>query len=591
MPPQLLAQTAGWPMPTHADPVTLRIFLSSTSADLVDVRREVMRFLRVIPGDVIAMECFASDEDAPKAFCLEQVGHANFFIGIYAQRYGFVDPETGQSITEIEYRRAEDMLARGEMLGLLVYVIDPDALWPIKFGESDGDSARKLALFKDHLRRRHVVRTFKDVADLPFFILHDVIRKVGIGERLLRPKRQAPIEPAAVLSRPIGMEYFTAEYARFFRGRTTETRALLKQLVSEPLSLLIGASGIGKTSLIRGGLAPELHALGWTVAIVRPLPQVDEQMRHQIWSQLMDGPMPTEFNLAAVIKACTAAHRAGRLAVIVDQFEDAVAGLAGNGFDLIASLSELRGGSEQNVRLLFSYRGDAEADVGPIWQSVSGSSGGLARLYLGPLARESARDALAASVQGPDTHEDRFLDSVAEDLYVESLGNGFEGVFPPFLQIVASSLVQTPPAFTMAQEYHQQGGARKIIAEFLISQLKHLGRDEAAGRQILVALVSSYARKAQKRIDEIESETGLDTEMAMRVVARLIDMRMVRAVGDAYEISHDFLARRILAEIVTAEEAEAKRCRELLELSRRSTYEQTGSLLTYREAALCLPAS
>ncbi len=50
-----------------------------------------------------------------------------------------------------------------------------------------------------------MVRTFKDVADLPFFILHDVIRKVGIGERLLRPKRRASIEPAAVLSRPIGM--------------------------------------------------------------------------------------------------------------------------------------------------------------------------------------------------------------------------------------------------------------------------------------------------------------------------------------------------------------------------------------------------
>jgi len=102
----------------------LRIFLSSTHDDLVEARQKILRLLSVLPADLVHMEVFGSDETRPVDYSLAQVRKSNLFVGVYAERYGTVDQDSGQSITELEYRVAVEMLRRGEMLGLLIYVLD-----------------------------------------------------------------------------------------------------------------------------------------------------------------------------------------------------------------------------------------------------------------------------------------------------------------------------------------------------------------------------------------------------------------------------------------------------------------------------------
>lgn len=46
----------------------LRFFLSSTAVDLGDFRKEIIRFLEIIPSDLFAMEFFGSDEAKPKDY-------------------------------------------------------------------------------------------------------------------------------------------------------------------------------------------------------------------------------------------------------------------------------------------------------------------------------------------------------------------------------------------------------------------------------------------------------------------------------------------------------------------------------------------
>ncbi|MHA1343738.1 MAG: DUF4062 domain-containing protein [Promethearchaeota archaeon] len=122
----------------------LKIFLSSTKLDLEKARESVLKFLGVIKSELISMEVFGSDETKPKDFCLEQVRQCNLFIGIYADRYGNIDEETGLSITELEYREALNILKEGCLVGLLLYIINPEAKWPLNLIERDPEKIKKI---------------------------------------------------------------------------------------------------------------------------------------------------------------------------------------------------------------------------------------------------------------------------------------------------------------------------------------------------------------------------------------------------------------------------------------------------------------
>src|SRR4029077_13225985 len=121
----------------------LRIFLSSTLEDLRDARKKILKLLSVIPADLVSMETFGSDESHPVSYCMERVRKCNVFIGVYAERYGTADPGLGKSITEAEYEEAFRGLEKGELLALLVYVLDPKTAWPID--KIDRDSVQVAA--------------------------------------------------------------------------------------------------------------------------------------------------------------------------------------------------------------------------------------------------------------------------------------------------------------------------------------------------------------------------------------------------------------------------------------------------------------
>ncbi|ETZ22823.1 DUF4062 domain-containing protein [Pedobacter sp. V48] len=93
----------------------LSIFVSSTFVDLKETREEVLKFLGVLKSDLISMEVFGSDELGALEVCLDGVKQCNFFIGIYAERYGSINPESGLSLTELEYHEAFAKLQKGEL--------------------------------------------------------------------------------------------------------------------------------------------------------------------------------------------------------------------------------------------------------------------------------------------------------------------------------------------------------------------------------------------------------------------------------------------------------------------------------------------
>jgi hypothetical protein len=55
-----------------------------------------------------------------------------------------------------------------------------------------------------------------------------------------------------------GLQPYTEKYEEFFFGREAEKAILIDKLLSEKLSLLFAATGVGKSSLLQAVLMPEL---------------------------------------------------------------------------------------------------------------------------------------------------------------------------------------------------------------------------------------------------------------------------------------------------------------------------------------------
>ena len=101
---------------------------------------------------------------------------------------------------------------------------------------------------------------------------HAEIREIAIGA-LEVDGHKSPAEPAWPDSPYPGLEPFSAEMAPVFCGRDAEVRDLLRRMDDQACRFVavLGASGSGKSSLVRAGLIPRLRdERGWIVVTCRP---------------------------------------------------------------------------------------------------------------------------------------------------------------------------------------------------------------------------------------------------------------------------------------------------------------------------------
>src|ERR1043165_5722535 len=137
-----------------------RAMISSTAQDLWIHRKAVMDAclsLDVFPSMMEHMP--ATDADAIGA-SLKMVDGADIYIGIFANRYGYVPEDENISITEMEYQRAIE-----RHIPTLIFLIDPQH--PPITGESETpENVTKLHTLKEKLKKQHVVNFFKSPDDL-----------------------------------------------------------------------------------------------------------------------------------------------------------------------------------------------------------------------------------------------------------------------------------------------------------------------------------------------------------------------------------------------------------------------------------------
>ena len=568
----------------------VRIFLSSTFVDLKDLRDEIATRLRDVFGaHLLTMETFGSDEAPPEISSVRRVRESDVFVGIYARRYGSVDRATGKSITELELDEAERSLSAGNLTAILLYCLADDATWPATFCEAGTLAARRLSALRDRAQQ-HTYTPFRDAADLPFFVIRDVLAK--IRSRLVPSSlrvRRPTLPRNRRLQRPIGMEFLTSADSRHLCGRAEKTTELLARIEANQITLLLGNSGSGKTSLIHAGLFPAAIHCDWFPVYTRPLGLPRGDVVSGLLTSVFEGPQSYRGALLGPLEQAATAIAPRHILLIIDQFEDILTSRDDEEAErLVGDLRSIRYVGDRRIRILISYRADLEARLGRFWQLISSSPEGLARVYVAGLdvdeawkGTESACRDLRIKLEMSKEEKAKIL----TDLLSFSARHGEQGVYPPYVQMLIDHIwrkLGSKPGAYMFEDYVDSGAMEGITEGYLTRQLAYARDTEGHLKSVLVSLVRSYGLKTQKSLAEIAVDVGLAERKCEVVLEQLIDLRLVRHVADLYEVAHDFLARDISRKLVDSEERDFKRIRELLE-SKAATYATTRSLLTVEE--------
>lgn len=152
------------------------VMISSTARDLPKHREEVMIACLSQGMFPVMMEHLPANDDDAISASLKMVDEADIYVGIYAQRYGYIPKGKKRnpkqiSITEMEYDRA---VKRG--IPRLIFVMDK--AHPITIDDIDLGNAAKLQKFKDRVQAKNIANFFKSPAELRGQVINSLSKQI-----------------------------------------------------------------------------------------------------------------------------------------------------------------------------------------------------------------------------------------------------------------------------------------------------------------------------------------------------------------------------------------------------------------------------
>src|SRR5262249_42937585 len=131
------------------------VFISSTSKDLAEHRKQVNEAIRRLDMHPVDMVDFGSQPGGASGVSIGEVALADIFVGILAHRYGYVPENASKSVTEQEYDEAVRL-----RVPRLMYLVDPNFDWPPELVEEDKTAQERLAKFKERVEKNEVRSLF-----------------------------------------------------------------------------------------------------------------------------------------------------------------------------------------------------------------------------------------------------------------------------------------------------------------------------------------------------------------------------------------------------------------------------------------------
>lgn len=149
------------------EPQVRRVMISSTALDLPEHRRHASDACLRMTMLPLAMEQMPASPADALTLSREYVDKADYYVGIFAFRYGYVPEGHEKSITELEYDRA---IQRG--IPIFIFIAHEPEHRVSLAGVEVGEHELKLKALKERLRKNHVVGTFRSAEELRTEIIH-----------------------------------------------------------------------------------------------------------------------------------------------------------------------------------------------------------------------------------------------------------------------------------------------------------------------------------------------------------------------------------------------------------------------------------
>ena len=390
-----------------------------------------------------------------------------------------------------------------------------------------------------------------------------------------------------------GIHSFTEADTALFFGRERETKELYRLLMLNPVVVLFGKSGTGKTSLLQAGVTPLLHPRLLQPVKIR-LNDTSKPVFRQVWEQFNDGDFlpldtPDDLSLAEYCRLfdCVAGGEAMSPVLLLDQFEELFTlygDLPEQREAFIAQLAELvqgvattgREGDTPGVRIVISIRSDFLYLLDRISTRIPAIL--RCRYELAPLEEANARKAIVAPaglpgdfLSQPFTYSPDALDTVLDGLTAQSdTGDSAREVeaflLQQFCQRIERRLIDenTAAGFEVTPGFF--GGQKGIedMRDALYAEV--LAKFDPAARLRVQRLVEEKLISAERRIiqerETIKRDPGVsDPDLVLLCRDRLL-REEPRGGSYYYEISHDTLLAPILrARKVRLEAGEKERNR------------------------------
>jgi WD40 repeat protein len=346
-----------------------------------------------------------------------------------------------------------------------------------------------------------------------------------------------------------GLRSFREQDAEWFFGRERLVEELAERLERQRFVVVIGASGSGKSSLLRAGLVPRLRPLATTVVLTpgpRPLEECAVRLGALagvtpggLYEELREDPA----NLGRVVRQAVARSEADELVLIVDQFEET--------FTLCPDETERNRFIEALVTAALAEAGRCRVALGvradfyahcthhaPLVEAMRD-----AQVPVGPMSLDELRRAVVKPAQQAGlTVEGALLASLTAQAH------GQAGVLP----LLSHALLQTwrrrrGNALTLAAfdaAGGLEGGLARTAEEFY-QRLDPEQRKLARGVFMRLTALGEGTEDTRRpaRLEELDGLAGADDGDVGAVLDRAAAARLLTVDRDRVELAHEALIR------------------------------------------------
>ncbi len=364
------------------------------------------------------------------------------------------------------------------------------------------------------------------------------------------------------------LENYETTDKEIFKGREQDISKFVGHILINKLLVIYGEPWIGKTSLIKAGIIPELqnrNVVIYTDCDEDPLNSIKEAIEKEFKrDRVRSFKLDKSLSLVEFFKNIDLPFS---IIIFIDHFENFFKQVPQKAREyFIDELSAATYANKPLVKFIFSIRKDFFVQLGSFKNR-------LPELFQNAfeLTRLTESQAIEAFTSPAKLFNIEYAQELQEAL-IWDIKDEHDLIRPIHLQIVGNRLVETlnpellkdilPQTITY-EWYDNLGGVQGILSDYLEETIKKMNELSAEEKEqakgILKVMVTSFDTHPQMNVREICAFIKIEEDRLSTILASLVHYRLLRKLKkETYELISDYLINSITKKWLTRKDIELR---------------------------------